>query len=395
VTTTVRRLGPEDAVASQRLGWEAFGLPPGDAGAPEAEQPGWRGWGGFDGGRLVAQAADREYDGWFGGRVLPLAGIADVTVAAEERGRGVLAPLLVALLEGARERGAVVSTLFPTAPRIYRRAGYEVVTSLRRVDVPSAALAALPASPEVVLRRAVVGDAERIRRLYDTWASGLDGPLTRRGVSFPATDAELMGAFTGITLAEDHAGDLLGYASWVRGSSAPGGPDLFVVDLVATRVEAYAALLRTLGSFASVAASVRVRTSGDDLVRLLLPTADWTQVRENVCMLKVLDVEAALTGAACPPGLTVRSGFTLVGDVLRDLDGGYVVEAEEGRVRCVRGTVRGDRTLGPRGLALLVTGAAPCRELRVLGLLTGGDPAEDADWDALFSGRVRGVLDYF
>ena len=27
--------------------------------------------------------------------------------------------------------------------------------------------------------------------------------------------------------------------------------------------------------------------------------------------------------------------------------------------------------------------------------LTSGDPAQDADWDALVAGRVRGVLDYF
>ena len=69
--------------------------------------------------------------------------------------------------------------------------------------------------------------------------------------------------------------------------------------------------------------------------------------------------------------------------------------AEAGRVRCVRARGDDDRTLAPRGLALLVTGAAPCRDLRVLGLLTGGDPAQDADWDALVAGRVRGVLDYF
>ena len=41
------------------------------------------------------------------------------------------------------------------------------------------------------------------------------------------------------------------------------------------------------------------------------------------------------------------------------------------------------------------TGAVPCRDLRVLGLLTGGDPAQDADWDALVAGRVRAVLDHF
>ena len=57
---------------------------------------------------------------------MPIAGIAAVAVRPEHRGSGLLAPLFAALLADARERGAVVSTLFPTAPGIYRRLGYEV-----------------------------------------------------------------------------------------------------------------------------------------------------------------------------------------------------------------------------------------------------------------------------
>lgn len=395
VTVTVRRLGPDDARASQRLGWEAFGVPTGGGGPVEVGRPGWHWWGAVEGDRLLAQAADRELDGWFGGRILPIAGIGGVTVAAEERGRGALGPVLRTLLEQSRDRGAVVSTLFPSAPRIYRSAGYEVVAATRRVDVPSSALASLRPAPHVALRRAGVADADAVRRLYDRWASGVDGALTRRGVSFPATDEELVASFTGITLAEDDAGQPLGYASWLRGPGNGTGPDLFVLDLLATSLDAYLALLRTLGSFSSVAATVRLRTTGDDLVRLLLPTLDWRPVQDDLYMLKVLDVEAALTGARCPAGLRLRSGFTLAGDVLPGLDGGYVVEAESGSVRCVRGPAPDDRTLAPRGLALLVTGAAPCRDLRALGLLSGGDPADDASWDALVSGRARGVLDHF
>ena len=205
-----------------------------------------------------------------------------------------------------------------------------------------------------------------------------------------------MRRFTGITLAEDEDGVALGLRRLDPRSAGSGtGPELRVVDLVATRTAAYVALLRTLGSFASVAATVRLHTTGDDLVRLLLPSTAWAPVSEDLYMLKVLDVEAAFTGARCAPGLAVRLGFTLTGDVLADLDGSYAVEAEAGRVSCVRAPAADDRTLGSRGLALLVTGAAPCRDLRALGLLSGGDPTQDADWDALVAGRVRGALDHF
>ncbi|SEQ96678.1 GNAT family N-acetyltransferase [Microlunatus flavus] len=395
MTTTVRRLGPEAGAASRRLSEEAFGVPATPSEPGELGLPGWHWWGVVDGDRLVAQSVDREFDGWFGGRVLPVAGIADVTVAAEARGAGVLAPMLLALLEGARERGAVVSTLWASAPHIYRRTGYEVVAATRLVDVPSAVLGAVRALGDVRLRRAEVADAERVRGLYDAWAASHDGALTRRGVSFPGTDEQLLARFTGITLAEDPDGRPLGYAAWVRGRGDGSGPELSVPDLVATHVDAYAALVRALASFGSVASTVRLRTTGDDLVRLLVPSLDWGPVKDELYSLKVLDVERAFTGARCAPGLAVELGFTVAGDVLPGLDGAYVVTASDGVVRCVRGPARDDRTLSPRGLALLVTGARPSRDLRVLGLLVGGDPAQDADWDALVAGRVHGVLDHF
>ncbi len=395
MSVQVRRLVPEEGPAAQRLGWEAFGMPGADPPAPRIGLPGWHWWGAVEGSRVVAQAADREFEGWFGGRVLPVAGVAGVTVAAEDRGRGVLGPLLLALLEHSRARGAVLSTLFPSAPGIYHRAGFEVVGTVHRVDVPSSSLGALPPTPDVTLRRAGPADAETVRRLYDAWAAGVDGALTRRGVSFPASDDELVGAVTGVTLAEGVDGEPLGYAAWTRGRGGDAGPVLSVDDLLATRRDAYTALLRTVGGFSALTATVRLRTSGDDLVRLLLPSADWSPTAEDLYMLKVLDVEAAFTGARCAPGLTLRSGFTLAGDVLADLDGSYSVVAESGRVSCVRAPALDDRTLVPRGIALLVTGAAPCRDLRVLGLLTGGDPAQDADWDALVAGRVQAVLDGF
>ena len=84
---------------------------------------------------------------------MPTAGIASVAVRPEHRGAGLLAPLFAALLADARERGAVVSTLFPTAPGIYRRLGYEIVGELADVDVPVEPLTRIPAPAGITLRR--------------------------------------------------------------------------------------------------------------------------------------------------------------------------------------------------------------------------------------------------
>src|SRR4051812_19701516 len=142
----VRPLGPDDARASRRLSWEAFGVPPGadEASPPAAYRQGMSYLGLFSRGdrdALVAQVADRDYESWFGGARVPTSGVAAVTVAAEHRGRGHLAPLFIELLEFARNRGAAISTLFPTAPNIYRRFGFEIVGELTTLEVDTADLA--------------------------------------------------------------------------------------------------------------------------------------------------------------------------------------------------------------------------------------------------------------
>jgi predicted acetyltransferase len=94
-----------------------------------AVRPGRRPWGVLDAdGRLLAKAVDREQGHWFGGRVVPASGVAGVAVAADVRGGGLGRAVLTRLLEAARDRGAVVSTLFrplpcPTAASGGRRSG--------------------------------------------------------------------------------------------------------------------------------------------------------------------------------------------------------------------------------------------------------------------------------
>ena len=53
--------------------------------------------------------------------------------------------------------------------------------------------------------------------MYDAWAAEQNGPLSRRGVSFPATAEEFVDSFTGVTVALDETGEVCGYASWERG----------------------------------------------------------------------------------------------------------------------------------------------------------------------------------
>lgn len=392
-----RLLTADDFDAILRLGMEAFGAPPPGLPMPSPEgfpQPGRHYWGTFEGDLLAARVVGQEYDSWFRGIEVPTCGIAGVTVVAERRGAGLLHDLFRAALDEGAARGEVLSTLFPTAPGIYRRLGYELIGSYDSVEVPTGALAGVRAPEGTVVRRATAADGPAIRAVYDAWAAGQNGPLTRRGASFPDSDDELIAAFTGITLALDTSGRLVGYASWERGSGYDATATIEVGDLVALTPDAALALWRVLGTFSSVTGRLRMHTSGLDVSRLVLPFVEWDVVGKHPYMLRVHDVAGALS--ALPLVGTADVSFSVTGDPLGTMDGGYRLIVADGRAMCTRAEV-GDAVpaFSPQGLALVYAGAQSCANIRLAGHLTGGTLADDQSFDALLGGRQVHIRNYF
>ena len=169
-----RRLTVDDFHDSIRLGIEAFGQFPEGMPAPTPDQfprPGRHTWGTFEDGTLVARVVGNEFHSWFRGVEVPTCGVGGVTVVAERRGNGLLRELFAALLDEATGRGEVISTLFPTAPGIYRRLGYEIVGSYDTVSVPTALLATVAEPAGVTVRRARLEDLPAVRATYDAWAA--------------------------------------------------------------------------------------------------------------------------------------------------------------------------------------------------------------------------------
>ena len=344
----------------------------------------------------MAKLADREYESWFGGVEVPTSGIAGVTVALEYRGRGVLSPLMAAALTGARERGALISSLFPSAPRIYRRFSYELVGDYATIRVPTQLLATVaPPEGEVRLRRATPADFAEIDRIYQTWASAQNGPLTRHGVSFPTTPESYVEDFDGITLAVDANDRVIGFASWDRGQGYRANANLEVSDLLALDADAYRVLLRGLGSFASVTGHTKIDTSGDDVAKLFLPVLRWETVDSDPYMLSVLDVAGAIEARRYPAGLRADVGLSVVGHFVGEVNGGYRLRVGDGRAECGREESTTGPELHGRGLALLYAGVQSAANLRFAGLLSGGTSADDEVLDTLFGGRQLHIRDYF
>jgi predicted acetyltransferase len=393
---TTRPLTRDDFDQSMALTREAFGdLPPG-ATPPSADdfpRPGYHAFGTFDDDHLVARVVTREYHSWFGGRAVPTGGIAGVAVAAERRGEKLLDELFRVVLEdGLRERGEAVSTLFCTAPGIYRKFGYELISSYDTVEVPAGTLARIGAPAGVRTRRATPADFDAVCEVYDAWAAAQNGPLTRRGPSFPADARAFIDAFTGVTLAVDHAGDVVGFASWRRGRGSGDSSTLEVFDLLALSGDAYGALWRVLGTFGSVVGQVRLFTSGHDVARLWLPSVHWKVVEREPYMLRVHDVPAAFTGRDWPVDGDVA--FSVAGDHLGTTNGAWRLVIERGKATCAPAVAADGPVLTPGGLALAWAGAQTCSNLRMAGHLSGGMENDEA-LDRVLAPRPIHIRDYF
>ena len=387
----LRLLTEADAQASTTMSAHAFGMPPADLSAFRLG-PGVRRWGLFDGAVLAAKANERSYDCLIGGRRVSTAGVAGVAVAPEYRGTGLARQLMTHLLSSSRARGVSVSTLFRTAPALYRSLGFERVTDLVYGVLPTAALRGIrPVATG--LRRATPTDADAVRSVYRAVAAAGSCLLTRDGDAFSTHDP--IGQFDGVSLAVDESG-VVGYVAWNRGTGYGDGAVLEVVELLATTGDGYRALLSAVAAFESVTPTVHLRTSGDDPVHWLIPGAGWAVRDVQPYMLRVIDAHAAIAARGWPVGVSLDTVIQIDDAVCPWNTGRHrlLIGAGSGRLL----PVENDDTatiLDPRALAVLFAGGVPISVLRRTGLVGGGDPATDAELDAAFAGPRPAVLDYF
>src|SRR6478672_7707937 len=101
-----------------------------------------------------------------GGREVGTAGVGGVLVTPEYRGTGLARQVMTHLLEEARADDVAISTLFRTAPALYRSLGYEQVAELNSGELPATALRGLRVRPPITVRRATVEDGPVIRAVY-------------------------------------------------------------------------------------------------------------------------------------------------------------------------------------------------------------------------------------
>ena len=342
---------------------------------------------------------------------MPMAGVAGVKVAPEERGRGVGTAMMAAVLEQISDRGFPVSVLFPTTAPLYRAAGWELAGRRYEAVLEARSLLAL-ASPDRLIAGGVgpaAHEAPKVRRATPADGAAIVeveglvheqlrscGPDTREPwMVADRLDDEDRFAY----LADD------GFLSY---RWADEGDEIVVDELIAASPATARAWWQILASHATMASRIRACVAPDDPVTWLTRDPDAEIRQTEAWMLRVVDGPAAIAARGYPSGAAVSVRVDLV-DAARPANSGrWALEVSAGAGSLTRladlppaldspvpdslqpgspvpdspvlGSTAPDSDvlrLGARGFAALFAGV-PVSTLRLAGLAAGGAAADDA-----------------
>lgn len=390
MTLEIRDLDPGDVGRSFDIRTRAFGA------LPATRRPQWeadvakaigegRMLAAYQDGLLVGRAMIRPFVQYWGGRTLPMAGVAGVVVSPEYRAQGVGTALMNGLARRGRALGFPVSALYPATVAVYRRTGWEVAGTQPRYSITTRLLRELRGNdvPVREIGPSEVGVLSTIQR--EQYAAGRVNGLR------DYADDELAEELDDESVFAFAAEDGFVVYGWE-------GSELVVYQLVAGSAGTARALWAVVGSSSSVVDRVHAYLAPDDPIHRLLSELVVQEVKAIRWMLRLLDVRAAVSGRGFPAGVAVDVPLVIDDSAVPEnafvgrlvVSGGHGTLVDDDAVGGEGTVVR----LGPNGLAALYAGTST-PSLVGSGLLSGGDAVTRSLLDTAFAGRPAHLLDYF
>jgi predicted N-acetyltransferase YhbS len=244
------------------------------------------------------------------GRKVPVMGLAGVAVAPDFRRRGIGRRMCLAALRIARDRGDLLSALYPFRTSFYRNMGFALAGALHRYRFPPASLPIYPGWDHV--ERASSEGRTVAQQIYARVAARSNGLLERSPRMW--TFLDLPGAY--LYLYRCIRGVPMGYVV-VRGRGGPPEHScLRILEMVAETREAYLGLLGWI--------SVQ-RDQWGTVVYDSVPGEDFYERLDHPRTEK----------SGSPRGLWFHSSSILRGPMFRvlNLEGLFQLGADSGRVR--------------------------------------------------------------
>ncbi len=344
-----------------------------------------------DGNRVVGGMAAYQLGQWFGGRCIPMAGIALVCVPPEIRASGISQFMLTECLRHHRQHQVPLATLYATTQRPYRKVGFEQAGNWCRWELPMTQIGHHEQLRPV--HKVECLEADRFAEVAEHRARISNGNLQRsEGAWERLFDARNSPTRVyGYVVGELEAPE--GYLIHEQTSQSTGDPVFLVRDMAAKTVEAAHSLWALINGHRTIFPNVQWYGAMHDA--FVMTTAEFQPevVHLEHWMLRIIDVELALRLRGYPPGLNLRIDMEIRDDVI-----------PENNLRCRlliadgKGTIEsgGEASLqlDIRGLAPLYTGFCDANMLHATGLLSGPEAAIETA-NLIFSGPESWMPDKF
>jgi predicted acetyltransferase len=342
-----------------------------------------------EGGRPVASLLRIPMGQYFGGRSVPMMGVAGVAVAPEARGRGLARRIMRQGLLEMHAEGWPISCLYASTQSLYRQVGYEqaghrfmIRVPLSQIDVRERSAPVLPLADK---------SAAEVEACYRDFATAQQGWLDR-GVYCWARVREMRGErYHGFGVEEN--GKLSGYLYLLQKRKENGRHDVLTSDLAFRTPQAGRRLLGFLADFATVGEDAVVFGGPHHPLLWLLGQQRFTVTLRDYWMTRLTDVVRALEGRGYPTAVSARVQLEVSDELIAKNAGRWVLSVEKGRGTVEKGG-SGEVHIEARTLAALWSGFATPEQLRLLGAIEGSNAALSV-LGAVFASGTPAMSDMF
>ncbi|MBL8874748.1 MAG: GNAT family N-acetyltransferase [Phycisphaerae bacterium] len=335
-----------------------------------------------------------EMGQYFGGKRVPLCGIAGVATAPESRGKGHARRMMEACVREMHDRGEAIGGLYCSTQALYRQSGFEQAGHRFITKVPVARLlGGSKARNTIVLKES---DQKRIEACYRTYASVYNGMLDRTEYIWKRIKERVDGKSQGYGVLDERGG-LAGYLFMEQTRDAHSiRQELQLSDLAFTTPEAGRQLIAFLADYEPMADFVTLGGGPLHPLLTLLPQQRYEVKLKDFWMLRVVDVKRALEARGYSPAVRARVVLNITDETIPANTGKWRLDLEDGRanVRKSTGSERTGVSCGIRGLAAMYSGLYSPRQASAIGLCAGDEKSLDV-LGGVFSGGTPWMSDHY
>ncbi|MEL7243722.1 MAG: GNAT family N-acetyltransferase [Cyanobacteria bacterium J06573_2] len=325
---------------------------------------------------------------WWGGKSIPMTGIAGVGVAPEFRGSGAALSLMQQAIRELYENDVSISVLYPATQRLYRKVGYEQGGSFCSWEILAQSIQ-IKEQPLPV--QSVPLDSEIFYELYTKQGKNINGYLNRNQIIWnriiQPSDKEVFYGYI-IGSLEKPEGYII-----ISQYSRDSDNILSVVDWVTLTNAATKTFWSFLSNHRSQIDKIRWRSSAIDNLTLILPEQTVKNRFIQRWMLRIINVEKALSTRGYFSGIETELHLEITDDLIAENNGKFILSVVEGRGNIEKGG-KGELKLDIRGLASLFTGLFTPQQLQILGKIEGTEKAL-SQATQIFSGTSPWMMDFF